>query len=444
MKLIGNGRLVTRDKDQTFYENGAVAVEGNLIVETGPYERLKEKYKDAKFIDAEGMFIMPGFINAHEHIYSAFARGLNLPGPVAKDFLEVLDGTWWNIDRHMTLENVYYSAIATYLECIANGVTTVVDHHASYGAIDGSLFAITKAAEELNIRTCLAYEISDRDGKAKRNQAITENMEFLQYVKDLDSTMLKGMIGLHASFTLSDETLRIIQKENKFDAGYHVHIAEGLYDEQHAQKNYLSSIVSRFYDHGILGKKTIAGHCIHVSEEDIKLLKETKTNVVHNPESNMGNGVGCPDCISMLDQGIVVGLGTDGYTNDMLESLKVANILQKHRRKMPDRGFCEACSMLFEHNRTIASNMFETTLGVLEAGAAADLIIVDYRPYSTVTKDNINGHIMFGMNGAMTDTTIIDGELRMRHRRFIGIDEETRKKQCMQSADELWKRLCEK
>ena len=164
MLLVGNGRLITRGADNRLIENGCVAVDGRFIAEVGDTVELRAKYPDAGFIDALGGVIMPGLINAHNHIYSAFARGLSIEGHNPKNFLEILDGLWWTIDRNLLLEDTYWSAMATYLDCIKNGCTTVFDHHASYGGIKGSLFTIADAARKLGVRTCLCYEVSDRDG----------------------------------------------------------------------------------------------------------------------------------------------------------------------------------------------------------------------------------------------------------------------------------------
>lgn len=441
MILVGNGKVITRDTDHPYFENGAVVIEDNRIKEVGIYDELKKKYPEAEFINAEGKIIMPGIINAHEHIYSAFARGAYIPGNNPKDFLSVLDGTWWHIDRRLNFDNTYYSAVSTYLECIRNGVTTAVDHHASFGGIEGSLFKISEAAQKLSVRTCLCYEISDRDGVDKMKASVKENMDFIRYSNERNSNMIKGLVGMHASFTLSDETLNYCAEQNVDKAGYHIHIAEGLYDEEHCEKNYNMTVVERLNKFGILGKNTLAGHCIHVKNSDMDILKDTKTTVIHNPESNMGNAVGAPDVITMMDKGILVGLGTDGYTQDMLESLKVANILQKHRRGIPDRGFSEASKMLFHNNRKIAGNVFNDELGILKSGALADLIIVDYKPYSEINSGNIDGHIMFGMNGAMTDTTIINGKVVMKNRKMCFVDEEELLYKCRISAENLWKRL---
>ena len=294
MYLLGNGRLVTRDDANPYLENGCVAIEGNLIKEVGETAALKAKYPEAEFIDAKGGVIMPGFINAHNHIYLAFARGLTIKGNNPTNFLEVLDQQWWTIDRNLLLPDTKAGADATYLECIMNGVTTIFDHHASYGGIEGSLFAIAESAKEFGVRSNLCYEISDRDGEDKMKASVKENVDFIKYAQADTTDMIKGMMGMHAPFTLSNKTLEYCAAEKPEGAGYHIHVAEGIDDLYDSLTKYNKRLVFRLHDMDILGDKTICGHCIYINEAEMDLLKATNTMMVHNPESNMGNAVGCP------------------------------------------------------------------------------------------------------------------------------------------------------
>ncbi len=372
MILIGNGRLITRDAQNTYFEDGAVAVDGNVITAVGTTAALKESYPQAEFVDAKGGVIMPGLINCHHHIYSAFARGLSIVGHNPQNFMDILDGMWWTIDRNLTNVDNRYSAYATYIECIKQGVTTVFDHHASYGEIEGSLFTLGDVAADLGIRTSLCYEISDRDGADKMKAAVKENVDWINHAQADTTGMVHGMMGLHAAFTLSNDTLSYCNAQKPAGAGYHVHVAEGLDDVYDSLKKYNKRVVNRLFDQGILGKDSLAIHCIHVNGEELSILKETDTMMVHNPESNMGNAVGCPPVLDAMARGITLGLGTDGYTSDMIESYKVANILHKHYNCDPNVAWGEIPQMLFENNRTIVSRTFGVKTGVLEAGAAAE------------------------------------------------------------------------
>lgn len=441
MLLIGNGRLVTRDAENPFRENGAVVIDGTKIKETGDFPELSRKYPKAEFIDAKGGVIMPAFINTHEHIYSAMSRGISINGYNPQGFLDILDGMWWTIDRNLDNRKTKLSAIETYIECIKNGCTTVFDHHASFGEIPGSLFAIAEAAKELGVRSCLCYEISDRDGMEKSRAAVKENADFIRYAQKDTSDMIAGMMGMHASFTISDETMALCRKELPDGVGCHIHVAEGIYDLHQCLKEHSKRIVDRLYDWDILGPKTLLAHCIYVNVHEMELIKDTDTMVVHNPESNMGNACGCPPTMEMVHRGILTGLGTDGYTHDMIESFKVANILHKHSLCDPNAAWAEVPQMLFENNAKIANRYFETPLGVLKPGAAGDVIVLDYNPPTPMHKDNVNGHILFGMNGRCVTTTVCNGEILMKDRVLTRVDEEAAMAEIRKESAKLWDKI---
>ena len=438
MQVLYNGRLITRDPLQPYFEKGAVAFEGTKIVEVGEEAALLAKYPDAKRIDAKGGVIMPAFINAHTHIYSALARGLSIVGNNPTNFYEVLDGTWWAIDRKLTLKGTKASADALYIDCIKQGVTTIFDHHASYCEIPGSLFEIAKSAKEFGIRSCLCYEVSDRDGEEKCLQAIKENADFITYCEEQNDPMLKAMFGGHALFTISDKTFDRMVGANNGRTGYHIHVSEGMNDVYDSLLNYGRRPVQRLQDHGILGPKTILGHCIHVNTAEIEIIKETDTMVVNNPESNMGNAVGICPVLPLYKNGILLGMGTDAYTNDMLESLKVALCSQRSNACMPNVAWCEVTDMLFKNNAKIGARYFPNELGVLKAGAAADIIVMDYKPFTPFSDANIDGHMIFGMTGRQCQTTIGNGKVLMLDRELQGIDEEAVNAHILEEAKKLW------
>jgi len=187
----------------------------------------------------------------------------------------------------------------------------------------------------------------------------------------------------------------------------------------------------------ILGDKTLTAHCIYINEHEIELLKDTDTMVVHNPESNMGNACGCPPTMEIMKKGVLTGLGTDGYTHDVLESYKVANILHKHHLCDPNAGWGEVPQMLFENNAKIANRYFKKPLGILKEGAAADIIVADYDPLTPMTSENVNSHILFGMVGRNVVTTICNGKVLMKDRCLREIDEEKVMADCRQASAEL-------
>ena len=438
MYILGNGRLITRSQALPYLENGAVCIDGTKIKAVGETAALRARYPEAEFLDARGGVIMTAFINAHTHIYSALARGLSIKGNNPTNFYEVLDGTWWAIDRKLTLKGTKASADALYIDCIKQGVTTIFDHHASYCEIPGSLFQIAESAKQFGIRSCLCYEVSDRDGEEKCLQAIQENADFITECEQRKDPMLAAMFGGHALFTISDKTFDRMVEANNGRTGYHIHVSEGMNDVYDSLQNYGRRPVQRLQDHGILGEKTILGHCIHVNTAEIEIIKATNTMVVNNPESNMGNAVGTCPVLPLYKAGILLGMGTDAYTNDMLESIKVALCAQRQNACLPNVGWCEVTDMLFKNNAKIGAKYFPDELGVLKAGAAADVIVMDYKPFTPFSDANIDGHMIFGMTGRQCQTTIANGKLLMKDRELIGVDEEAINAHILEESKKLW------
>ena len=442
MILLANGRVITRDPDGVgYFKDGGVVTDGGKIVEVGETSQLKAKYPQAEFVDAKGGVIMPGLINAHTHIYSALARGLSINGYNPTNFYEVLDGQWWYIDRHLTLEATRASAQALVIDSIKQGVTTIFDHHASFCEIPGSLMQIAEVTQEYGIRASLCYEVSDRDGEEKSIQSVQENKDFIDYCEKNPSDMLKAMFGGHALFTISDKTFDRMNAANGGRVGYHIHVSEGMNDVYDSLQNYGRRPIQRLQDHSILGPKTILGHCIHVNTAEMDIIKATDTMCVNNPESNMGNAVGISPVLQLYKKGILIGMGTDAYTNDMLESIKVALCSQRHNACLPGVGWCEVTDMLFKNNAKMAERCGFPTMGVLKPGAAADVIVMDYKPFTPFSAANIDGHMLFGMTGRQCQTTMVNGKILMRDRQLVNIDEEAVNAHILEASKKLWGEL---
>ncbi len=446
MLLVENGRVVTRSNANPYIEDGAVAIDGTKIVVVGGREELRRAYPEATSLDARGGLIMPGLINCHTHIYSGLARGLAIKGCNPTNFLQNLEQQWWNIDRHLTLDGTRACAYVTMMESFRNGVTTIFDHHASFRQIPGSLFAIKDVAQEMGMRACLCYEVSDRDGKQKLQESIQENADFARWAAAQDSDMIAAMFGGHALFTLPDEALDAMVQANDGLTGFHVHVCEGMDDVYDSAQKHGTSSVHRLLDHGILGPKTMLGHCIHISPADMDIIAGTHTKVVNNPQSNANNAVGTAPVLEFFKHGITVTMGTDAYTHDMLQSLKAFVPLQRLNSALPNVAWGEAMTMLFKNNAEVANMYFSTKsqgkpLGVLEPGAAADVAIFDYPAPTPLGADNIDGHILFGVEGHDCRTTIVNGRVVYRDREPVDCDKEKIDAFVMQQAKELWGEL---
>jgi putative selenium metabolism protein SsnA len=438
--LIKNGTIVTLGQSNRMLHDHAILCDNGLIKSIAPTKTFTGTYD--KVIDATGKVVMPGFINAHMHFYSTMVRGFGRVAP-SKDFNEVLNNLWWKLDRKLTVEDSYYSALVPLIDAVRHGTTTLIDHHASPFAVNGSLTRIADAVKEIGLRASLCYEVSDRDGEAITEAGLKENADFIAHCKKQGDNQLKALFGLHASFTVSDKTLeKAVRLGKDLDAGFHVHTAEAKSDQDHCERQHNMRVVERFNKFGILGPNSIAAHCVHVNEHEMELLASTGTAVVHNPQSNMNNAVGVADLIKMFGKGVLVGLGTDAMTVNMLEEVRVALWAQHLGQKNPSVGFMEALSTLLVNNAKIANRYWNPFLGELKEGYAADIILIDYNPPTLFDETTFLGHLAFGLSQSVVNTTIGGGKVLMEDRQLkMNIDEERINARSRECANELWKRI---
>lgn len=438
--LIKNGIVVTLGDDNRVLYNHAVLCEGKHIKKIAPQKTFRGKYD--KVIDASNQVVLPGFINSHMHFYSTMVRGLGKAKPSA-NFQEVLEHLWWRLDKKLTLDDCYYSALLPLIDAVRHGTTTIIDHHASPGAVRGSLDVIAKAVKQVGLRASLCYELSDRDGENVAQEGIDENVAFIKRCQKEDDDQLRALFGLHASFTLTDKTLeRAAEAGRELNSGFHVHTAEAVSDQEHCYKNYGLRIVERFHRYGILGPKTIAAHCVHINDREMDLLAETGTAVAHNPQSNMNNAVGVADIITMTQKGVLVGLGTDAMTVNMLEELRSALWAQHLSHDNPSCGFMGALSTLAFNNARIANRYWGSKLGEIKEGNYADLVLIDYLPPTPLDESTFLGHLCFGLSQSSVDTTIASGRVLMERKKLkLGIDEAEVAARSRQLAKKLWSRF---
>ena len=443
MLLIVNGLLLSLDDERPIIRDAGILIEDDKIIDLGKSEELKTKYSNVDLMDVKGKLILPGMINTHMHLYSTFARGMDLKTAAPpSNFVEILEKLWWRLDNTLNEEDIYYSALYAIIEGIKNGTTTIFDHHASYGVIDGSLDIIKRAVKLTGIRANLSFEISDRHGPEKARKSLRENERYLKDIKKEDQKFLSGLIALHASFTLSKETLEkasLLAKE--LQSPFHLHLAEGRVDVEDSKKRGYDGIVDRLDKYNIWRKNTLAIHGVHLRRDELKKLSEKGVILVHNPESNMSNAVGAAPLMEAIKENILLGLGTDGYTVDMFESLKTANLLFKHEQTDPRAGDADIFNFLYSNNREIANRFFAPELGIIKKGAAADIIIVDYKAPTPIRAENIFYHLFFGLEGSMVDTTIVGGQVLMKEREVKVLDYERIINKIQRQAADFWKKF---
>ncbi|HEX2993415.1 MAG TPA: putative aminohydrolase SsnA, partial [Anaerolineales bacterium] len=413
-------------------------VEDEKIVAVGDAAELKKKFPKAESVDCAGKIVLPGFICAHHHFYSTMARGMAIPGEPASNFVEILERLWWKVDRALLDEDITLSAQIPLIECIRNGTTTIIDHHASPGMRDGSLDLIEKAVRQAGLRASLCYEVSDRN---VMGGGVEENERFIKKIGKGDG-QIAAMMGLHASFTLSDETLEKcvgIAKDN--GVGCHIHVAEDLADREDSLKKYGTPIVQRLNKMGAAGPKSLFIHCVHIDDSEMDIIAATNTSVVHNPESNMNNAVGVTRIFDILKRNILLGLGSDGMSSDMLSQMRCGYLLHRLANHDPRVAFMELPKMLLENNAEICERQFGIRLGELAEGRPADMAIMDYQPPTQLSEANFLGHLIFGLVDATVDTTVCRGKILMQGKKILSVDEERIAARSRELAPKMWQRL---
>jgi putative selenium metabolism protein SsnA len=448
--IIGNGLLFTLGQEGRAIAGGGLYSVDGVIREVGDTAKLRAEHPQAEFLDAEGGVIMPGMICSHTHFYGAFALGWAFPGPAPTNFVETLERLWWRLDKLLTMPDVEYSALTMLADAVRNGVTTLVDHHASPYALDGSLDVIAEAVKKAGVRACLAYEATDRDGPDVAKAGLRENSRFIRKAQEEKNGMLSGSFGLHASFTVPDSLLEAaVADAHSQNVGVHIHVAEDKADRLDSERRYGLGVVERLKKEEALSPRTITAHCVHIKPNEAQMLAESGTIIAHNTRSNMNNAVGTADVEGLIRRGALVGLGNDGFSMNMLQELKFAYLMPKAYRENPQAmPIGTALDLLFKNNAEIAARLFapfmpegeKLVVGELTPGARADVAVLDYQPRTPMSEMNFGGHAIFGMDGSHVRHTVANGRILMRDRKLTTLDETEIAARSREQAAALWKR----
>lgn len=431
MILYTDATIVTNDEHDRVVE-GCVGVEGERIAYVGPLEGAPRH--EAR-VSLGGKVVMPGGIVAHTHLYGFLARGL-APADSPRDFPAVLREMWWRLDEALTLEDVYWSAMGGALEALLCGTTTLVDHHASPSCIGGSLQQVAAALGQVGIRGVICYEISDRGGHQKALEGLEENLRAVSLASTRPG-WLAARMGLHASFTLEDATLDAVACQG---IPIHVHLAEDAYDVTESLRRFGLTPLERLERRGLLTEGALLAHGVHLTPQEWEVVARSKAFVVHNPRSNMNNGVGWANVSAMLRAGVRVALGTDGMGQDPGPEVTTALLVARHQLRDPSVGFLESKAIYCRGNADLASEVLGVPLGRVAAGAAADFVVRSYDPPTPLDSHTWWTHYLFGLAAAPVDRVVVGGRELVRHGEPLFLDPQRIRASCREQARRLWAR----
>ncbi len=436
--ILGNGDVLTGWNDPSIVPGGAVAWRDDRIVAVGPEPEIRSAHPDAVFLDGRGGLILPGLVNLHHHFYSALARGLD-PGVPMRDFPEILDRLWWRLDRALDPDSVRISALLSAADCVRWGCTTVFDHHASPTCIEGSLDLLAGAIDTAGISAVLCYEVTDRNGPEGAARGIAENLSFLE-ARAADAR-IRGVFGLHASFTVSEPTLGAVAGQRPPGSGVHIHVAEHPVDVEASVREFGATPIERLERWGLLDDRALLAHAIHVTDADYDRASAAGATLLHNPESNANNGVGRLDLPRVARRGCAIGLGTDGMSSAVLRALRFAFLGLRGGSEDPTLGFEHVPGLLATNARVAGRFLGESSLGQLEPGAPADVIAVDAPRPTTLDTNNWFGHLTYGASEAPVRHTVARGRVVLEDFVHQTIDPADVAREASRLAPELWDRF---
>ncbi|MFI5283743.1 MAG: amidohydrolase family protein [Candidatus Dormibacterales bacterium] len=430
MSLILSGGRVVTSLSPANVVSADVLVDGDRVTAVGGHAS-----GAASRIDCSGCLVIPGNVCAHTHVYSALARGMPYALEPPRNFVEILQRVWWRLDRALDERSVRTSAMIGAMEALLAGTTTLVDHHASPNCIDGSLDVVAESFRSVGLRSVLCYEVSDRDGLERARAGVEENRRFLAARHD---PLVRGLVGAHASFTLSEDTLaRCVDVARSHAVGIHVHAAEDGADERDSRARFGKSVAARLKDAGALTAEALLAHCVHLDPDECSLVREAGTTVAHNARSNMNNSVGR----TPLAQLGAVAIGTDGIGADMFEESRIGFF--RLREDTLDAAFDWPLAHLAEGARLAGRIFGEPLLGTISPGAPADLVVLDYEAPAPLDGGNLAGHWVFGLGSRAVRDVIVGGEPVVRDRRLTLLDQLELSRDAAVDARRLWERLGE-
>ncbi|MBI9066233.1 MAG: amidohydrolase family protein [Salinivirgaceae bacterium] len=417
-------------KDATFIDWKTLEFkQGHVIVEEGVnkaiqiVDELPQNFP-GKIIDCKGKYVTKSFGCGHHHVYSALATGMPTPRKIPGNFYEILKYVWWTLDKSLDLDMIKASAYVTAIACAKNGVTFAIDHHASPFAVEGSLQTIADAFNEVGVGHLLCYEISDRDGVNIANKGLEESKNYLQNNQ--------GLVGLHASFTLTNKTLKkAADLAKEFSTGVHVHVAEDIYDQEHCYDIHNKRVIERFRDYGILDlPKSLLVHCLYLTDEERHLIRNSGVYVAQNAESNLNNNVGQFNSCAL---GNNIMLGTDGMHSDMLRAAKATfyNGQASDTIDYPEiyRRFRNVHNYLNDNN--------------FVGDGDNNLVVLDYQPQTDFNQQNFLGHFLFGMDSAQVQHVISNGKLIVENKIVTTVNEADVKMYARELSKKLWGKMNE-
>ena len=396
----------------------------------------KSKESSTDSINAGGRVVTVPMINFHDHFYSRLAKGLPINGSM-KTFKLILQNLWWKLDLALDSEMIRASAQMAALESIRNGVTYIFDHHSSPNSADGSLKIIADVLKECKLRGVLCFETTDRNGKSLSENGLSENINFFKNSTNED---LKSILGLHASFTLNDETLKKASELVKeMGLGIHIHLCEDKIDRSESLAKFKNLPVDRLIKFNLLNDKSILAHGIHIINENYYSIAKGGSAIVYNLDSNLNNSVGLPE-LSRTPLKIPILTGTDGMNSNPARTLKQIFLLSRYQGMTFEQSFDLVKKVYFDQLNFVQK--YFPDFPSLNVKDRADFVIWDYVPPTPFMEENLWGHFIYGILDRPVHSVIQNGNILMNDFK-ISFDDWKYHKNIIEQGHRLYNKMLE-
>lgn len=424
---IQNASIITMTGKEKLIPNGDILIDDDKITFVGAAAGGPAGWQPDETIEAKGMVAMPGFINCHTHAAMTLLRSYADDLPL----MEWLSERIWPLEERLTAEDVYWGTMLCILEMIKSGTTTFAD---MYFFMD----EVAQAVEKTGIRASLSRGMIGNGPTAQL--ALDETEQFIDKWHGAAAGRITTMVGPHAPNTCPPDYLKkVISLADKFNVGAHIHLAETRAEVDEIRKQYGKTPIEYVNDIGLLELPVLGAHCVHLTQNDIKILLEKKVGVAHNPESNMKLASGIAPIPQMIAEGITVGLGTDGAASnnnlDMMEEMRSASLL--HKVSSGDPKAVPSYTALEMATLNGAKVLGLKDIGFLQPGCKADIILIDFEKPHLYPKHDLIAHTVYAAQSSDVDTVIIDGQVIMRNGQLLTIDEKEILKNVQRCADRL-------
>ena len=387
-------------------KNHGLAFEKGIICEILENKKLIDQYPDFSVIDCTDQIISPGFINAHMHLYGVLSHGISVPNDI-EDFKSFLEDFWWpKVEDRLDHKMIAVTARAMAYELINSGITAFCDILEAPMAIPGALEAEAEALKDVGIKAVLSLEASERVNTENGLLAIEENKNF--YNKYKDHPLVSGMICIHTTFTCSKDFIRkAIDASKETGAGIQMHLSESKYEPELCLKNYNKLPVDLYDELGLFEEPILAAQGVKLTDGEMDTLVKYGVNMAHLPLSNCEVGGGFAPVPSMLEKGLKVALGTDGYINNFFEVMRGAFLLHKANLENPE--IMPAKTVFKMATSYGASALKMDKAGRLEKGSSADIITINPKFPTPLNKENIFTQLVLYCNPENVMNVFVNG-----------------------------------